>query len=126
MSLNPAPHRVSRRNRVASLLALVLGIGSLTAFAVHPAVAQSTATGAGGQTLTVSSTTDLDPSGASVQVTGSGYDTEKGIYVSFCVLPPSGELPTPCGGGVDLTGTGSGTVWVSSNPPIYATGLTTP
>ncbi len=88
MSLNPAPHRVSRRNRVASLLALVLGIGSLTAFAVHPAVAQSTATGAGGQTLTVSSTTDLDPSGASVQVTGSGYDTEKGIYVSFCVLPP--------------------------------------
>ncbi len=41
-------------------------------------------------------------------------------------MPPPGQLPTPCGGGIDLTGTGGGTVWVSSHPPIYATGLTKP
>ena len=104
----------------------MVAIGALVAVAGHAARAQSTATGPGGQTLTVSSAADLDPSGTTVQVTGSGYDPDKGIYVSFCVVPLPGELPTPCGGGIDLTGSGGGTVWVSSNPPVYATGLTTP
>ena len=126
MSQNPALHRVPRPAGVAALLALGVAIGALVAVAGHAVEAQSTATGTGGQALTVSNTTDLDPSGTIVRVTGSGYDPTKGIYVSFCVVPAPGELPTPCNGGIDLTGSGGGTVWVSSDPPIYATGLTTP
>lgn len=82
--------------------------------------------GIGGQTLSASATAGLDPDGARIRVTGTGYDTSKGIYVSFCVLPPPGQLPTPCGGGIDLTGAGGSTVWVSSDPPAYAAGLATP
>ena len=108
------------------LLALTVAVSAVVVIASPAVHAQTTATGTGGQTLTVSATTDLDPAGVTVTATGSGYDTSKGIYVSFCVVPPPGQLPTPCGGGIDLTGTGGGTVWVSSNPPIYATGLTTP
>ena len=101
MSQNPALHRVPRRAGVGLSLALMVAVGSLVAIAGQPAQAQSTATGPGGQTLTVSSTADLDPSGATVRVTGSGYDDGKGIYVSFCVMPPPGELPTPCAGGTN-------------------------
>jgi iron complex transport system substrate-binding protein len=120
-------YRMPPRAVVVPLLALVaIGLGMMSPMAAGPALAQGTATGPGGQTLTVAPTTDLDPAGAQVTVTGSGYDTGKGIYVSFCVVPPPGQLPTPCGGGIDLTGSGGGTVWVTSNPPAYATGLTTP
>jgi iron complex transport system substrate-binding protein len=95
-------------------------------FAPSPVAAQATAEGSGGQTLSVSPATDLEPAGAVVTVTGSGYDESKGIYVSFCVLPPPGQKPTPCAGGIDLTGSGGGTVWITSDPPAYAKGLTTP
>ncbi|MFN8518001.1 MAG: ABC transporter substrate-binding protein [Chloroflexota bacterium] len=106
----------------------LLGLAIALAVVLPPGrvAAQATAHGIQGQTLAVSRTTDLDPAGAEVTVIGSGYDETKGIYVSFCVLPPPGQKPTPCGGGIDLSGSGGSTVWVSSNPPAYATGLTTP
>lgn len=131
MSRNPAPHPVTPAVRspwrfgplfVALVLALGLGLGQ----PAGQSVAQSHATGTQGQTLDVSATTDLDPDGAVVSVDGAGYDETKGIYVSFCVLPPPGQRPTPCAGGIDLTGSGGSTVWISSDPPSYATGLTTP
>lgn len=108
---------------VAALLIAAVTLGPL---APGPASAQTSAQGVAGQTLTVSRTTGLDPAGDEVTVTGSGYEEAKGVYVSLCVLPPPGQKPTPCGGGVDLTGTGGGTVWVSSHPPAYASGLPTP
>jgi iron complex transport system substrate-binding protein len=91
-----------------------------------PAAAQGSAKGTNGQTLSVSRTGGLDPAGEAVTVSGAGYDIAKGIYVSFCVLPPPGQKPTPCGGGIDLAGSSGGTVWVTSDPPAYAKGLTTP
>ncbi|MBX3028527.1 MAG: ABC transporter substrate-binding protein [Chloroflexi bacterium] len=103
-------------------LAVALGAG----LPASRAAAQTSATGAQGQTLSVSVTTDLDPDGAVLTVDGAGYDEAKGIYVSFCVIPPPGQRPTPCAGGIDLTGSGGSTVWISSDPPSYATGLTTP
>lgn len=126
MSLMPV--RANSRAIVASGLILACVLLALAAGGLTPGpvVAQGTAQGAGGQTLTVSRTTDLDPSGAEVTVTGSGYDATKGIYVSFCVLPPPGQKPTPCAGGIDLSGSSGGTVWITSHPPAYAAGLTTP
>jgi iron complex transport system substrate-binding protein len=109
-------------------LVVLLGLAIALAVALPPGrvAAQGTSQGTQGQTLSVSRTTDLDPAGAEVTVTGSGYDETKGIYVSFCVLPPPGQKPTPCGGGIDLSGAGGSTVWVTSHPPAYATGLATP
>lgn len=74
--------------------------------------------------ITVSPNTDLDPAGASVTVKGSGYDTRSGIYVAWCVVPPAGQKPTPCGGGDDRSGS-SGSVWISSNP-VFGASLAKP
>jgi hypothetical protein len=68
---------------------------------------------------------DLDPAGQVVQVTGQGYDTAKGIYVAFCVVPPPGQLPSPCGGGAGPGAQGAAR-WITSNPPPYGEGLAQP
>lgn len=78
------------------------------------------------RTLTISQSTGLAEAGQSVTVSGSGYDTEKGIYVALCVASPKGVLPSPCGGGVDMEGDGGASVWISDNPPSYAKGLAIP
>lgn len=91
-----------------------------------PAAADTTATGSGGQRLTVSTSSGISRSGQTVTVTGTGYDTAKGIYVGFCVDNGDGQLPTPCGGGVDTSGTGGSSHWISSNPPSYGEGLAVP
>lgn len=61
-----------------------------------------------------------------LQVTGSGFDENKGIYVAFCVEPLEGEPASPCGGGVDTTGKTGASAWVSSKPPPYGEGLAVP
>jgi hypothetical protein len=74
----------------------------------------------------VSRTRDLDPAGMQVTVRGSGFDTAKGIYVAFCVTPPRGAVPSPCGGGIDLDGSSGGSIWISDDPPPYGDGLAQP
>ncbi|HWL42360.1 MAG TPA: hypothetical protein VNQ73_05405 [Ilumatobacter sp.] len=73
--------------------------------------------------LEVSKTQGLDPTGETITVTGAGYDESRGIYVAFCIVPAPGQTPTPCGGGVDLSGEGGASTWVSSHPPDYGEGL---
>jgi hypothetical protein len=57
-------------------------------------------------------------------VNGKYFDETVGIYLAFCVIPPKGKAPTPCGGGVNKAGVGDASFWISSNPPPYAIGLT--
>jgi hypothetical protein len=64
--------------------------------------------------------------GASVAVSGRGYDEGKGIYVAFCRIPERDQLPSPCGGGATTTGSTGSSVWISSNPPTYGVGLAVP
>ncbi|MFE7270518.1 hypothetical protein [Streptomyces sp. NPDC057623] len=90
------------------------------------AAAGGSSTGPEGQRLTVSKSSGLDPDGETVTVTGSGYNTEKGIYVAFCVDNGAGKTPTPCVGGVDMSGESGASAWVSSNPPSYGEGLAKP
>ncbi|MGP4083827.1 hypothetical protein [Streptomyces sp. KR55] len=59
-------------------------------------------------------------------MSGSGYNTEKGIYAAFCMDNGPGKAPTPCVGGVDMSGESGASAWVSSNPPPYGEGLTEP
>jgi hypothetical protein len=74
------------------------------------------------QVLSVSKTTVK--SGSTVTVNGKYFDETVGIYVAFCVVPPKGKAPTPCGGGVNKAGLNEASFWISSNPPPYAIGLT--
>jgi hypothetical protein len=76
--------------------------------------------------ITVSKITGLDPAGDTITVRGSGFDVSKGIYVAVCVDNGPGRTPTPCLGGVDTSGSGGGSAWISSNPPSYGAGLATP
>ncbi|RZB18953.1 hypothetical protein StrepF001_08465 [Streptomyces sp. F001] len=97
------------------------------ALTTSPAVAAgASATGPEEQKLTVSKASGLDPAGETVTVSGSGYNTEKGIYVAFCVDNGPGKTPTPCVGGVDMSGESGASAWVSSNPPSYGEGLAKP
>jgi hypothetical protein len=89
-------------------------------------VAMTGTPAAAAKRLTVSKTKGLDRAGATVTVTGRGYDVTKGIYVAFCLDNGPGVMPSPCGGGADMSGGSGASAWISSNPPSYAEGLTTP
>ena len=100
------------------LLALVVAIALLAMPTAHAISVK----GSQGQQLTVSATTAKN--GSMITVSGNRFDETVGIYLAFCVVPKKGELPTPCGGGVNKAGTGESSFWISSNPPPYAIGLT--
>ncbi|MGC9539400.1 immunoglobulin I-set domain protein [Streptomyces sp. UG1] len=85
-----------------------------------------TVTGPNGQKLTVTPVNDLATENQTLKVTGTGYDTNKGIYVALCVDNGDGELPTPCIGGVDMSGGSHSSAWISSDPPDYGEELAIP
>lgn len=105
-----------------SLLTLLVA-GAAVLLGAGPAAA---AGGPDGQQVTVSRSSNLDPAGQSVTVTGSGFDTSKGIYVALCVDNGPGSQPSPCIGGVDMEGAGGSSAWISSNPPAYGEGVALP
>ncbi|NHC12741.1 hypothetical protein [Motilibacter deserti] len=76
--------------------------------------------------LTVSKTRNLKPAGETVTVSGRGYDVKKGVYVALCVDNGPRKAPSPCIGGVDMSGKSGSSVWVSSNPPAYGKGIAKP
>jgi hypothetical protein len=110
---------------VATALA---GPAAASPTAASPTAASPTATnvahGPSGQTLQIVSSTNLTD-GQILTVTGKGYDLKVGIYVTFCVIPEKGKRPELCGP-FDITGKSNQSVWVSSNPPLYAALLVTP
>ena len=99
-------------------------ISSSAGYAVSPPSSKVTVVGAEGQRLTVSQTKGLEKD-AKVTVTGSNYNKDIGIYVTFCVIPKKGKKPDHCGA-YNITGINSQAVWISSNPPLYAALLVTP
>ena len=56
---------------------------------------------------------------------GSGFDVTKGVYVIVC-NQAAWTVARRCIGGVNLDGSSPVSVWVSTNPPAYAKGLTVP
>lgn len=101
---------------------LVLLVSAMLVFGVISPAQAATITGSQGQALSVSKTTAKN--GSMITVTGNRFDETVGIYLAFCVVPKKGQLPTPCGGGVNKAGLGEASFWISSNPPPYAIGLT--
>ena len=78
-----------------------------------------------GEILRVSKVNNIK-SGDKLIVSGQHYDETIGIYVAMCVVVPEGQLPTPCGGGADMSGGTGASAWISSNPPTYGVGLAKP
>src|SRR5690625_6530751 len=109
---------------IAAALA-VPALAGAALLAAPTAFAVTTETGPDGQELTVSQTA-LEPEGSKVTVSGTGFREDVGIYVALCVIPETGEAPGPCLGGVDMTGESGSSVWVATEQPAYAEGLTTP
>ena len=101
------------------LLSLVLGL--IAPASAHAAV---TSTGSNGATISIPQSTFSKS--AKVTVTGKGFDETVGIYLAYCVMPKMGAAPTPCGGGVNKSGMGDASYWISSNPPPYGVGLAIP
>ncbi len=143
-STGPTTHDARRRRSglafvlVAAMLApLALGVvvapSAGAARVADPLVAPATTPSADGRsatdgvrTLAVSQAAGLNPSGQAIRVLGSGYETNKGVYVALCVIPPRNTAPSPCGGGADMDRSAGAAEWISNNPPPYAVGLTKP
>lgn len=85
----------------------------------------SAVTGPHGEQLTASKVSGIK-SGDVIKVSGKGFDTKVGIYVEMCQVVPTGTLPDTCGGGVNTSGTGAASFWISSNPPSYGKNLAIP
>ncbi len=119
-------HRCGLRALRAAPAAVAVASALILVPAPSATAAGGSATGPEGQRLTVSKSSGLAPDGETVTVSGTGYNTEKGIYVAFCVDNGAGKTPTPCVGGVDMSGDSGASVWVSSNPPSYGEGLAKP
>ncbi len=119
-------HRCGLRALRAAPVAVAVASALILFPAPSATAAGGSATGPEGQKLTVSRSAGLDPDGETVTVSGTGYNTEKGIYVAFCVDNGAGKTPTPCIGGVDMSGDSGASVWISSNPPSYGEGLAKP
>ena len=100
----------------------VLVIALAILVAAMPSSVAASIKGSQDQVLSVSKTTVK--SGSTVTVNGKYFDETIGIYLAFCVVPPKGKAPTPCGGGVNKAGSSEASFWISSNPPPYAIGLT--
>lgn len=110
--------------------AITAALLAVVATAIAPSAAATTSrdtkVGEYGQRVTVMQTEDLDPTGQRVVVRGRKFDPRVGVYVALCVVPPRGQAPTPCGGGVDMQGASGSSAWISSNPPPYARSLVEP
>lgn len=99
---------------IASLIVVLVG--------ATPAMAsETTVKGSHGESISISK--NVFANGNLVSVNGKHFDESVGIYLAYCVLPAKGQLPSPCGGGVNKNGIGEASYWISSNPPPYGKGL---
>jgi hypothetical protein len=103
----------------------VLLVGLMFLLGLTPMSIASAVTGSHGEVFTASITNGIKP-GQTIKVSGNGFDTTVGIYVEMCQIVPVGTLPTVCGGGVNMTGAGAASFWISSNPPSYGKNLAIP
>ena len=99
---------------------------ALAATFVAPTAAHAAASASLSNGSTISVASNTFNKSTLVTVIGKNFDETVGIYLAYCVVPTKGALPTPCGGGVNKTGTGESSYWISSNPPPYGIGLAIP
>ena len=79
-----------------------------------PASAQAAVSATSAKGATISIEKNKFTKNTLVTVTGKDFDETVGIYLAYCVVPKKGNLPTPCGGGVNKTGTGDASYCILS------------
>jgi hypothetical protein len=103
-------------------MALRILLATLLAL-LAPASAQAAVTSTGSNGASISIAQSKFTKDTKVKVSGRNFDETIGIYLAYCVVPKKGAAPSPCGGGVNKSGTGEASYWISSNPPPYGDGL---
>jgi hypothetical protein len=111
---------------LSAMTSAVFAMSALAPTHVSASTQQEVTETDGTRTLIVSVTNDLDPDAQTLRVRGTGYDTTKGIYVGLCAVQSPDQQPSPCGGGIDKSGSSGSSAWISSNPPAYGVGLAVP
>ena len=106
------------RSQVLPTFLLLLAVTNLSTSSAGAAV---TAKNVNGSSISIGN--QVLSKNSILTVTGKGFDETVGIYLAFCVVPKQGSAPTPCGGGINKTGAGDSSLWISSNPPPYGVGL---
>ena len=101
------------------LIALLLAL-------IAPTAAQAAVTSTGSNGASISISQSKFSKETKIKVSGRNFDETVGIYLAYCVVPKKGAMPSPCGGGVNKSGTGEASYWISSNPPPYGAGLAIP
>ncbi|TXS48622.1 hypothetical protein EAO75_17070 [Streptomyces sp. uw30] len=98
----------------------VVAAGALTlGLATSASAATSTRTvtdGAATYNLLLTAPATATAAGQVITVSGSGYNTSQGIYVSLCVVDGAqgANKPTPCLGGQDESGSTGASHWVNN------------
>lgn len=77
--------------------------------------------GINGEEFSVSKT--VIKANSTVVVTGKKFNPNVGIYLALCKIPKYGEVPTPCGGGINMSGESQSSIWISNKAPKYGEGL---
>jgi len=70
-----------------------------------------------GQILTVTTAVGVTD-GQEITVFGKNYDRNVGIYVAYCEMSKRGVKPEHCFGGINLTGSSKGSIWITSHKPF--------
>ncbi len=110
---------------VPALSGLVLLVIAFVVFIVVHSGSAHSVSGQSGEVLTASKTTQVS-AGEAITVSGKGFDKTVGIYVEMCQIVATGTLPSVCGGGKNVAGSGAASFWISSNPPSYGKNLAVP
>lgn len=109
------------KSALITLIAMAITVGFVAPLSAQASVKSKTVQGLHGEILIATPTTIA--SGNAIKVRGAHFDETVGIYLAFCVIPAKGKAPTPCGGGINKSGVGDASYWISSNPPPYGVGL---
>ncbi|SDN26943.1 hypothetical protein SAMN04487981_104271 [Streptomyces sp. cf386] len=114
--MRPVP---SARTAARAALAVTASAALTLGLATSASAATSTRTVTDGGTTYNLSLTSPDTAAATGQVitvSGSGYNTGQGVYVSLCVVDGAqgANKPTPCLGGQDEDGSTGASHWVNN------------
>ncbi|MCX5192926.1 hypothetical protein OOK31_03300 [Streptomyces sp. NBC_00249] len=106
--------RLTARAAFAATAAVALALGM--AGSASAATATRTVTDGATYQLSVTAPGTAAAAGENVTVTGSGFNTAKGIYVGLCAVngPQGADKPTPCLGGSDQAGTTGASHWINN------------
>ncbi|MFJ3855770.1 hypothetical protein ACIPRL_06050 [Streptomyces sp. NPDC090085] len=107
--------RTAARAAVAVTAAGLLAVA--TAGSASAATSTRTVTDGGATyTLSVTAPSTAAAAGQNITVSGSGFNTGKGVYVGLCAVngAQGAAKPTPCLGGSDQAGTTGASHWINN------------